>query len=553
MGNARRAAGLIAVGLLAVACSSSDDDGAEPEDDATIEPEAERTCDQGATTDEVEAVPVEGVADDLTVTSFDGTEIRVHWFPTDATGDEPAPTILLGSGWAQAGATLDRDMVLGYGATPIVPMLDAGYNVLTWDPRCFGESTGEANVDSPEHEGRDVQVLLDFVAEQPEAQTDAEGDPRVGMVGASYGGGIQFVVGAIDCRVDALVPAIAWHSLVTSLYPSETAKSGWGNLLTQAVATFQGSVDPHVTAAAETGLVTGVIDDEIIDWFDERGPGDLVADITAPTLIIQGTVDNLFTPTEGITNFEALQAAGTPVSLLWFCGGHGMCLTGDGDADLVDARTLAWLDRYLKGDEDADVGPVVDYVDQAGDRWVGDDHPSEPDDVLSAEGEGGVLTLSADSHSGPVDVGELAEGQGGDTAAIFAGITPATADVAVELTATAEDDALVLGVPTVSFSYRGTVPDGVQPTRLFAQLVDDETGLVLGNQIVPVPLVLDGEEHEVEADLELVVHHLVAGRSVTLQLVATTPAFAVPRLGGDVAITDLRLDLPVVTSLTPAG
>jgi ABC-2 type transport system ATP-binding protein len=73
----------------------------------------------------------------------------------------------------------------------------AGYNVLTWDPRGFGDSGDMARVDSKDYEGRDVQALLDYLAEQPEAQLDAAGDPRAGMAGVSYGGGIQNVTAAI--------------------------------------------------------------------------------------------------------------------------------------------------------------------------------------------------------------------------------------------------------------------------------------------------------------------------------------------------------------------
>jgi ABC-2 type transport system ATP-binding protein len=82
----------------------------------------------------------------------------------------------------------------------------------------------------------------------------------------------------------------------------------------------------------------GVLDEEVVDWFVARGPGDLVGQITAPTLLVHGTVDNLFTPSEGATNFQALQDAGTPVAMLWFCGGHGICLTGEGDSELVNAH-----------------------------------------------------------------------------------------------------------------------------------------------------------------------------------------------------------------------
>ena len=51
------------------------------------------------------------------------------------------------------------------------------------------------------------------------------------MSGASYGGGIQLVTAAIDSRLDAIAPDIAWHSLVTSLYKAQSPKAGWGSAL----------------------------------------------------------------------------------------------------------------------------------------------------------------------------------------------------------------------------------------------------------------------------------------------------------------------------------
>ena len=76
-----------------------------------------------------------------------------------------------------------------------------------------------------------MQTLIDWVAAQPGVQLDAKNDPRMGMVGASYGGGIQLTVAAIDCRVDAIVPQLAWHSLGTSLYKARDREDRWGNLL----------------------------------------------------------------------------------------------------------------------------------------------------------------------------------------------------------------------------------------------------------------------------------------------------------------------------------
>ena len=244
---------LAAIGVLALsACSGSD--GAAPStttaDASSTSTTVAPVCEPGAPAP-VEATPVAGSERDLDVVSFDDTVIRAHWFPVEgATAESPAPTVLMGPGWSLAGDT-DVDATGILGAIDIATLWDAGFNVLTWDPRGFGESGGVAQVDAADHEGRDVQVLLDWVASQPVAALDAEHDPSVGMIGGSYGGGIQLVVAAEDCRVDAIVPIVAWHSLRTSLFKADTVKTGWATTLTQAAAS--GQVDPHVDERLHLG------------------------------------------------------------------------------------------------------------------------------------------------------------------------------------------------------------------------------------------------------------------------------------------------------------
>ena len=169
-------------------------------------------------------------ARDAEVRSFDGTSISVHFFPAKGLkAGERAPTVLLGHGWGFYG---DTDPEGGgdeiFGGPGVGTFHNAGYNALTWDARGFGSSGGNAMIDHPAFEGRDVQAILDFVARQPEVQLDAEGDPRVGMAGPSYGGGIQWVTAGIDSRVDAITPTIAWNSLVRALYRERLDQDGLG-------------------------------------------------------------------------------------------------------------------------------------------------------------------------------------------------------------------------------------------------------------------------------------------------------------------------------------
>ena len=55
------------------------------------------------------------------------------------------------------------------------------------------------------------------------------------------------------------------------------------------------------------GNLTGTITPAERQWFAARGPGDLVSHIHIPTLIVQGTVDTLFTLQEGVENYEILR------------------------------------------------------------------------------------------------------------------------------------------------------------------------------------------------------------------------------------------------------
>jgi ABC-2 type transport system ATP-binding protein len=480
-------------------------------------------------------VPVAGVDHDFTMTSFDGAEIRLHWFPLD----HEAPTVLMGPGWGEAGATETSGTGL-FGDSPIAELHDQGYHVLTWDPRGFGKSTGTITIDSATAEGKDVQRLLDWIATQPDVQLDAKTDPRVGMVGGSYGGGIQLVTAAIDCRVDALVPTIAWHSLGTSLFKADTVKLGWSTVLYTAAA--RRDLDPHITSAYESGKATGTISAEDRAWFRARGPGALVGRITAPTLFVQGTVDTLFTLDEAVTNYEILRRRGVPTAMVWYCGGHGACLTDAGDPAATTTATRTWLERWLRQDASVDTGPRVDVIDQDGTRHTGGDWPLPVARAITGAGRG-TLTLQADGGSGPA---KPRAGSKNPIDGIAATITPARATNAVDVRLTAPDAALTVGAPRLSLTYSGTTPEGERPTRVFAQLVDDRKDVVVGNQITPIAVQLDGRRHTVSLPLEMIGQQLAAGDTLTLQLVATTTAYAPPRLGGRIEFTKIRVALPVV-------
>jgi ABC-2 type transport system ATP-binding protein len=472
------------------------------------------------------------------IPSFDGTQIKVNFFPTDsATPGKPAPTVLFGPGWGSAGATDPEgasDPTIG--DVGVGPLRAAGYNVLTWDPRGFGDSGGVVEVDSPDAEALDVKRLVSYVAEQPEAKLDRKGDPRVGMTGASYGGGIQLSAAAIDRRIDVIVPDIAWHSLLTSLYQDSTFKAGWGSLL-YTLGKASGTLDPHIDSAYLAGQSSGRISKEDEAWFSSRGPGDLVKRITIPTMLVQGTVDTLFTLDEAITNYRVLRHNGVPVKMLWFCGGHGSCLTDPGDTGRIEQASIAWLDRWLKGDRSVATGPGFEWINQDGERFSAPRYPGKHK-TIEAAGEGS-LPVTQDGGSGPSGAGP---GAVGALATVTNG-TRATNAVNLEIPGGNRDRQLV-GIPKLSLDYAGNASSA--DVRVFAQLVDDDTDIVLGNQVTPVPLQLDGKRHEVSRPLEAIAHTLRPGSSVTLQITASASNYGAQRATGLVDFKHIDLRLPVV-------
>jgi len=472
-----------------------------------------------------------------TVTSFDGTQIKVNFFPTDLPSGKRAPTVLFGPGWSSPGATDPEgtsDPTIG--DVGVGPLRAAGYNVLTWDPRGFGDSGGTVQVDSPDAEGRDVRKLISYVAKQPEAKLDGRNDPRVGMTGASYGGGIQLVTAGIDRRVDVIVPDIAWHSLTTSLYKDSTFKAGWGTIL-YSLGSALGTLDPHVNSAYTSGAATGSISSEDEEWFASRGPGDLVKRIEIPTMLVQGTVDTLFTLREAIANYRILRHNGVPLKMVWFCGGHGSCLTDQGNTGRVQRETIAWLDRWLSRDRSVKTGPGFDWINQDGERFTAKRYPAHHR-TIAASGSGSLpitqLGGSGPSGPGPGAVGTIAGPTNG---------TKATNAVNVEVPGGRSDRQLV-GVPKLKLSYSGTATQS--DVRVFAQLVDDDTGIVLGNQVTPIPLDLDGGEHTLSRPLEAIAHTLRPGSGVTLQITASATNYGPQRATGLADLDEVDLKLPVV-------
>jgi ABC-2 type transport system ATP-binding protein len=81
---------------------------------------------------------------------------------------------------------------------------------------------------------------------------------------------------------------------------------------------------------------------------------------------------------------------------------------------------------------------------------------------------------------------------------------------------------------------------------VFAQLVDETRGVVVGNQATPVPVTLDGLPHTISLPLEAIAASAPAGARYTLQLIGGTQVYGPVHGAGAIMFSAIRLELPTL-------
>jgi ABC-2 type transport system ATP-binding protein len=263
-----------------------------------------------------------------------------------------------------------------------------------------------------------------------------------------------------------------------------------------------------------------------------------VQSITAPTLLLQAAGDPLFGLSEAQATAQVLAADGVPVKMVWFCGGHGVCLNpGDAGAAVVQADTLAWLDRYVKGDLSISTGSAFEWLDQNGQSYSSVLLPSDPafySAPVVVSGSGGILPIIpvlGGSGPQPLDVFPYS-------------LTEASkATTALNLTVPGgATTTQIVGAPQLTLTY-----SGVGTSRaVYAQLIDNQTGLVVGDLVTPVPVTLDAQVHTVTVPLEEVAQTMSPGDTLTLQLVGSATSYEDFTSVGVINVSTIQLALPTV-------
>jgi ABC-2 type transport system ATP-binding protein len=333
--------------------------------------------------------------------------------PAGLSPSRRAPAILTTNGFG--GSYTTQAPIARYLATQ-------GYVVLAYSGLGFGGSTCPITLDDPDVDGVAASQLISYLGGRTGiAFTDAAlrdpapaldvvthddvdhaggrraDDPRVGMVGGSYGGGIQFATAAVDPRLDTIVPQITWNDLSYSLAPNATSTfSGVSTRVSGSAKTayadglfLTGVLNPRPSGYAADpsritpcpnftpqqcvtfaeGATVGQFSPASVARLRRSSVSSFVDRIRIPVLLEQGQRDTLFDLNEAVATYQALRARGVETSMIWHQWGHsGGPAPGEYDkanpnrtTQYEVGRTLDWFDHHLKG-LDADTGPAFAYL-----------------------------------------------------------------------------------------------------------------------------------------------------------------------------------------------
>jgi dipeptidyl aminopeptidase/acylaminoacyl peptidase len=239
-------------------------------------------------------------------------------------------------------------------------LTDAGYVVLTFDYKGWGDSDGPKSRLSPYGRVIDSQAALTFLGAQPMVDPD-----RLGIYGTSYGGATVVWTAAIDPRVKAVVSVVGighgrrWMRSVRRpdefadlLAKSEADRvsrvmTGQSEFADRSAVLLPDRQSADLAAAARRGN-PGAVNEIPLEYIDDTlgfHPEWIVDKIAPrPVLFITSDDDRLVPPDES----ESLYVkAGEPKRLIMLKGwGHYEIYTGEAFSQVTEP-TLAWYRQYL--------------------------------------------------------------------------------------------------------------------------------------------------------------------------------------------------------------
>ncbi|MFJ6574486.1 CocE/NonD family hydrolase [Streptomyces sp. NPDC091368] len=495
--------------------------------------------------------------------------------PAGVDAAHPAPAVLATNGF---GGSKSDDSTAAVGKA----FAERGYVGLVYSGLGFGKSGCLISLDAPEADGRAAARLVDFLAGTRAADDgtradfvtrDGEGDPRVGMIGGSYGGAVQLATAAVDPRVDALVPLITWNDLAYSLAPNaaDRATPGvfkwqWANgfyLIGEGQPLLSPSLDPSrinslgclhfVTDACDTirllnsGRYPAAATERMLAYARSVSPVSYLDRVSAPTLLVQGQSDSLFNLNEARATYDRLRERGVDTRMIWQSWGHsggqraGELDLGDPGASYVGRRILAWFDRYLGKDTAADTGPAFAWYREGPDGYGTADRVPALSQQLYLSGDGKLVDnrtkvargsrqyanwLVPTSHSESSLAGTigLPDPRPYDTPGTYLGWTSAALTGPVDLVGAPKATLRVVSPATERVQDSG---DAADKLVLFAKLYDvapDGTKTLVNRLVAPVRVPDVTRPFTVE--LPAIVHRYETGHRLEFVVAASDTAYS---------------------------
>ncbi|MFZ5757979.1 MAG: CocE/NonD family hydrolase [Pseudomonadota bacterium] len=326
------------------------------------------------------------------LTATDGTRIRFTVWQPALKRNETAPLILHAHGFAltrlDGNIDMYRLLLAGQAARRA---WEQGYWVISFDQRGHGGSKGKVGLMEWDKEVADVSLLIDW-AQKNLAVTAVDGDPKVGMIGESYGGGVQLLASVADPRIDALVPITTWYDLENALVPEGVVKSDWALFL--GVAGY--GINPfHMDGSITAGMFKEIIFRDAQPDLRRRLHRNSLASHCeageyphADALLIQGFRDVLFPVDAAVKMRECFRAGGREARVIGVEHGHlaptaqlppikpGSLpiwhiepnVTCDGRSYALKDMTVRWFDLKLRGRHMPD--SAIPHWCMTGDRAV---------------------------------------------------------------------------------------------------------------------------------------------------------------------------------------
>lgn len=264
------------------------------------------------------------------IESFDGVKVRATVFQPALNAGETAPAIIHTHGfgvWRMRAPNSLYGSLLLSGKTARAAWEELGYWVISVDHRGFGGSEGETHLMDPSVEIQDVSAVVDWIANNLRVTLDAENDPRIGMIGESFGGAAQLMASTVDDRIDAIVPLTTWYDLSEALAPQGHLKTFWTSILV-GTSTITSGFDTGIFARSEflksaAGDMTSETELQLYQnsmaYFCDRGQAPQAA-----TLLIQGFRDTVFPVNHAWDNRNCIleHQPNADVTLMLVQGGH---------------------------------------------------------------------------------------------------------------------------------------------------------------------------------------------------------------------------------------